>query len=95
MIADIEKSSINNNPDDRYAKLYLVHHMHHFKDGTDIKHELHHCQLYSQKNMNGEIFEIQHKIGEDIDHIVAPIFDGVLYDHANNEFTVKNGKILI
>ena len=42
------------------AKLYLVHHMHHLKSFFGAKHELHHCFLYSQKDMKGEKFEIKH-----------------------------------
>ena len=36
--------------DDRLARVYLVHHMHHFLRNGEIEHELHHCFLYTGKN---------------------------------------------
>ena len=77
------------------AKLYLVHHMHHLKSFFGAKHELHHCFLYSQKDMKGEKFEIKHFLLKNgrLLHILDKKFSGTIFDHANNAFEIKTEEI--
>ncbi len=75
-------------------RLYLVHHMHHFKKRTKGKnvvvHDLHHCYLFSKKNMKGEKFKIGHLLfNNKIFHVLNKKHSGFLYDHENNKFKVK------
>jgi hypothetical protein len=80
--------------DDKKLKLYLIHHMHHFKDSSDVGHELHHCFLFSQKDMKGRKYSIVHKIYEDeVYHCLAKKFKGILYDHANDIFKIVPKKL--
>lgn len=84
-------SKIENNQE---LKLYLIHHMHHFKFGSDVKHELHHCFLFSQKNMGGKKYHIIHKFYKnDCLHCLKEKFKGILYDHAGNSFSIKSKKL--
>lgn len=77
------------------AKLYLVHHMHHLKNLFGVKHELHHCFLYSEKDLKGERFQIRHFLPKNgrLLHILDKNFSGILFDHANNAFEIKTEKI--
>jgi hypothetical protein len=76
--------------DDKYEDLYLLHHMHHFKSGKNIEHELHHCFLFEKKNMKGKKYSIRHRfVGRRLLHCVTDIFEGKLYDHRNNQFMVE------
>lgn len=71
-------------------RLYFVHHMHHYKDGEDTTHELHHCFLFSEPNMEGEKYTIEHLISEgELHHILNKKPEEVVYDHANNSFKTK------
>ncbi|HAV11848.1 MAG TPA: hypothetical protein DCX32_04915 [Candidatus Moranbacteria bacterium] len=80
--------------DDRLARVYLVHHMHHFLRNGEIEHELHHCFLYTGKNKTGSRFEIVHEAENGtVHHCLAEEFVGLLYDHANNVFHIENRKI--
>jgi hypothetical protein len=80
--------------DDKYEKLYLLHHMHHFQPGKNVEHELHHCFLFEKKNMKGKKFKIVHKkIRNRLLHCVAGNFEGKLYDHASNAYIIRKRKI--
>ena len=69
--------------------LYLVHHMHHFKRGESIQHEIHHCPLFSEKDMKGEKYRIKHLLVKGkLFHILDKLFFGFLYDHLNNSFKI-------
>lgn len=71
--------------------LYLIHHMHHFKRGNKIVHELHHCPLFSQKNMEGEKFNLDHLTTKNkLYHIVLGNPPTTLYDHQNNIFKITS-----
>ena len=68
--------------------------MHHFKSGKTVEHELHHCFLFSQKNMNGKKYNIIHKFYKNkIYHCISRIYTGTLYDHANNSYKIREKKI--
>ena len=80
--------------DDEYEKLYLLHHMHHFQSGKNVEHELHHCFLFSEKNMKGKKYVIIHKnVEEKLYHCLAGNFEGKLYDHANNVYIIRKKQI--
>lgn len=80
--------------DDKYEKLYLLHHMHHFKSGKNVEHELHHCFLFEKKNTKGKKYTIIHKIIKNkLFHCVLGNFEGKLYDHANNAYIIREKKI--
>ena len=71
-------------------KLYLIHHMHHYQNGSNAVHELHHCPLFSEKEMKGKKYSIAHLlIDEKLYHILDRKPESVLYDHANNSFPTK------
>ncbi|MCX6702581.1 MAG: hypothetical protein NTW60_01805 [Candidatus Wolfebacteria bacterium] len=75
-------------------RLYLVHHMHHFKAGKGVKHDLHHCPLFAKAGMKGREFKIKHHLSEGkLLHIIDGVFTGVVYDHVNRKFIVKKIKI--
>jgi len=75
-------------------RLYFVHHMHHIKSGKVIKHELHHCFLFSQQNMKGNKYQIKHLISDGkLLHVLDKTFSGKLYDHKNRAFKIQNIKI--
>lgn len=82
-----------------YDRLYLIHHMHHFKLKRGTRHELHHCCLFEGKNKKGKKYYIVHRIFADkVYHCLADKFEGRLFDHANNAFQItkkliKNKKI--
>jgi len=79
---------------DEQEKLYLIHHMHHFKDGQNVNHELHHCFLFSKKNMRGGRYSVIHKRNKnDVFHCIDAQFEGVLYDHKNNSFKIVPRKL--
>lgn len=83
--------------DGKYEKLYILHHMHHFRSGKNIEHELHHCFLFVKKNMNGKKYSIIHKVIKNkLFHCISGNFEGKLYDHANNAYRIisknVNGK---
>jgi hypothetical protein len=86
-----QKDKFEKKPDDELARLYLVHHMHHFGSGKDgVKHETHHCLLFEKKKMKGKEFEIIHKVfGDKVYHCLKNKFIGTLYDHAGNSFGVS------
>ena len=80
--------------DDEYKKLYLIHHMHHFEYGKNIKHELHHCFLFAKKNMGGKRYSIVHKaMKKELLHCISGNFEGKLYDHTNNVYGIIGEKI--
>ncbi len=80
--------------DDKYEKIYLVHHMHHFGSGNKVMHELHHCFLFEKKNMKGKKYFIIHKTYKNnIYHCISEKFEGILFDHANNKFNIMKKKI--
>jgi len=76
-------------------KLYAVHHMHHFKAGKNgCSHDLHHCFLFTQKNMAGNKYNIKHLLSDGkLYHVLAQPFSGILYDHLNKPFKTVNIKI--
>lgn len=80
--------------DDKYEKLYLLHHMHHFRDGNKISHELHHCFLFNGKSMQGKRYSVTHKTNEDkLYHCVSECLENKLYDHAGNVYLIIKKKI--
>jgi hypothetical protein len=80
--------------DDKFKKLYFIHHMHHFESGKDIEHELHHCFLFEKKNMAGKKYSVIHKaVKNKLFHCIDCDFEGKLYDHANNTFEISKKKI--
>lgn len=80
--------------DDHLGKLYFIHHMHHFKSGKDIEHELHHCFLFEKKNMAGKKYSVVHRtIKNKLFHCLEADFEGILYDHANNTYMIARKKI--
>lgn len=92
----LEKNKIyhKNKTEDKYNRLYLLHHMHHFASKNSAKHELHHCFLYSKKNQKGQKFIIKHVTGNSmVLHAINKDCSGCLYDHANHEFKIKKIKI--
>lgn len=81
-------------PDDKALKLYPIHHMHHFKSGKQVKHEIHHCFLFSKKNIGGRKYPIIHKMYKnEVYHCLASKFEGILYDHSNNIFKIAPRKL--
>jgi hypothetical protein len=80
--------------DDKFKKLYSIHHMHHFESGKKIEHELHHCFLFERKNMAGRKYSVNHeKVKNKLFHCVDRDFEGKLYDHANNAYEIRSRKI--
>ena len=80
--------------DNKKIKLYLIHHMHHFKVGSDVGHELHHCFLFSQKDMKGKKYHVIHKFYKNnCFHCLKEKFKGILYDHAGNSFSIKSKRL--
>jgi hypothetical protein len=80
--------------DDKFEKLYFIHHMHHFGSGKNIEHELHHCFLFERKNMAGKKYSVIHEtVKNKLFHCVDDDFEGKLYDHSNNAFIVAKKKI--
>lgn len=78
----------------KQLKLYLIHHMHHFKVGGDVEHELHHCFLFSQKDMKDKKYSIIHQLYKNkIYHCLSEKFEGVLYDHINNTIKIVPRKL--
>lgn len=70
--------------------LYPVHHMHHLKTKKGATHELHHCFLFSEKEMKGEKFTIDHLVFEDkLYHFIDRPHSGKLYDHADRAFPIR------
>jgi len=72
-------------------RLYLVHHMHHFRSGkTSAAHNLHHCFLFTGKKMTGRKYTIRHLLANGrLYHILTKNFSGALYDHADHAFKIK------
>lgn len=76
-------------------RLYFIHHMHHLKSNQSALHELHHCFLFSEKNMEGDRYQIKHLVSADkLFHILNKNFSGKLYDHKNRAFKISTKKIL-
>lgn len=79
--------------------LYLVHHMHPNKKNLLSMEDLHHCDMFSQKDTEGDVYTLKHvKISKkNIIHVIdtKDIEDmpETLYDHLDNGFTVKNRTI--
>lgn len=75
--------------------LYLIHHIHHYIDKKKrISHELHHCFLFSEKNLKGKKFKVKHLlIKNKLYHVLEKEFSGILYDHANNSYKIVYKKI--
>jgi hypothetical protein len=70
-------------------KLYLVHHMHHLESAKGARHELHHCFLFSEKNMEEDKYQMKHIISEGkLFHVLDKNFSGKLYDHKNRTFKI-------
>ncbi len=90
-----EKKQYKKSPDDKKIKLYSIHHMHHFiKVNDQAKHDLHHCFLFSKKDMKGKKYSIIHKMHKDkVYHCINSMFKGMLYDHNNNIFKIAPKKI--
>lgn len=91
MKIEIKKDQYKKSSDDTQAKLYLIHHMHHFGVGSskDVRHELHHCFLFKKKDMKGEKYFVDHFVdGDYVYHHIKGIFEGTLYDHANNSYDI-------
>lgn len=75
--------------EEEQERLYLIHHMHHLEDNNEVIHELHHCLLFSQPNMQGEGFSVGHLLAEEkLYHILDKPAPRALYDHANNSFLI-------
>jgi len=76
-------------------RLYLVHHMHHFRSGkTGVAHDLHHCFLFTGKKMAGDRYAIRHLLTSGrLCHVLDKNFSGLLYDHAGHAFKIKPLKI--
>ena len=72
-------------------RFYLVHHMHHLISGKeDSKHELHHCFLFSRKNMRGTKYEMKHLVlDRKLYHVLKKLYSGVLFDHLNRSFKIN------
>ena len=77
--------------EEEQKRLYLVHHMHHFKYLSNrAKHEIHHCFLFYEKNMKGDKYEIKHLlVDEKLFHVLNKLFSGYLYNHLNNSFKIN------
>jgi len=89
VISEKQRKTYRKKVDDECEKLYLIHHMHHFKSGKNIEHELHHCFLFAKKNMKGKKYSIAHKsIKKELLHCITGNFEGILYDHANNVYEI-------
>jgi len=90
----IMKKSHNLLTENEQKRLYLVHHMHHVKSGKIAQHELHHCFLFSEKNMRGNKYALRHLLdGEKLHHVLDKKFSGKLYDHLNRAFKIIPVKI--
>lgn len=88
------KKQYINKCDDKYEKLYLIHHMHHFKSGKTVDHVLHHCYLFSQKDMGGKRYNIVHEVHKNkVYHCLSGDYEGILYDHVNNSYKIIKKKI--
>ncbi|MCJ7804393.1 hypothetical protein MUP35_01530 [Patescibacteria group bacterium] len=93
-IENQKKKFLSKIEDNQESRLYLLHHMHHFKVGSDVKHELHHCFLFGQKNMKGKKYQVVHKFYKNnCFHCLKEKFNGILYDHAGNRFSIKPKKL--
>ncbi len=94
MKIEIHKNQLLKSPDDKITGLYLIHHIHHFGSRNKIKHELHHCFLFSKKNMEGEKYLVIHKMdNKEVCHCVDRRFEGILYDHHDNVFKIVPKKL--
>jgi hypothetical protein len=94
MIPEKQRKNYRKKIDDQYKKLYLIHHMHHFQSGKNIKHELHHCFLFAKKSMGGKKYSIIHKvIKKELLHCISGNFEGNLYDHTNNTYEIVSKNI--
>ncbi len=85
-----KKTKFFKRPDDKYEKVYLIHHMHHFEwPGKKVEHALHHCFLFSKKNMKGKKYTIIHQVYKgNVYHCISEKFIGKLYDHTNKVFNI-------
>ena len=78
---------------DREAAVYSLHHMHHFKTGRGLRHEVHHCPLFSRPGLKGKIFTIIHVTDKNgIRHCVKEKFTGFAYDHAGKRYQIKKSR---
>lgn len=72
---------------------YLIHHMHHYEKTNRVEHELHHCYLFSKKDMKGERYKIAHRlIKNKLYHILDKICDkkiDFVFDHQNYKYNVN------
>ena len=94
MKLELKRKFSHKKADDKYEKLYLLHHMHHFQSGKNIEHELHHCFLFEKKNMKGKKYSVYHRIiAKKILHCISGNFEGKLYDHANNAYGIISENI--
>lgn len=75
--------------EEEQERLYLIHHMHHLKGSNEVIHELHHCPLFSEPDMQGEKFSVDHLFVENkLYHILDKQAPQTLYDHTNNSFPI-------
>jgi len=72
--------------------LYLIHHIHHYVDKKGkVSHEIHHCFLFSKKNLGGNKFKIKHLVIKNkLYHVLEKKFVGILYDHWGNPYKIIN-----
>jgi hypothetical protein len=70
-------------------RLYLIHHMHHFRSKKRMRHALHHCYLFEKNNEQGKKYYIVHRIFPGrVYHCLAGEFEGRLFDHAGNVYKI-------
>lgn len=70
-------------------KLYAIHHLHHVMAVKGAKHELHHCVLFAEKDLAGQMHRIiRVKKGAELFHCLKDKFTGKLYDHANRSYKI-------
>jgi len=72
--------------------IYLIHHLHPPQKASEME-TVHHCYLYSQKNLRGKRYEQKHvKEGNLFTHVLDVDVDKapeVVYDHLNNGFKIS------
>jgi hypothetical protein len=79
--------------------IYLIHHMHPPKKESEME-TIHHCFLYSQKNLKGKRFTQKHVKENKVFQHVLDIKENevdkapdVVYDHLNNGFKIVKREI--
>jgi len=80
--------------DQEESGLYFVHHMHHYEAKEEAVHEVHHCPLFSKKDMKGEQYSLNHLLLDGkLYHVLDRKPVGVLYDHTNRGYKIKEIRI--